>query len=152
MHSDPSHVVAFNCALASVNTAADRQSQTANHVPDRAGAFNRARWTVKGCEDTVARGVHYAAAETHDFLANLLMIVVDQVAPARVPNRRDALGRLDNVDEEDGCENTVRLQHGSFARQKLLDLRQQRIGVADPGNVIIARKLDELCGGICLAM
>src|SRR6185503_5030432 len=79
VHSDTSHVVAFNYALTSVNTAADRQSQTANHVPDRAGAFNRARWTVKGCEDTVARGVHYAAAETHDFLANLLMIVVDQV-------------------------------------------------------------------------
>ena len=109
MHSDPGHVVAFNDALASVNTAADRQSQTANHVPDRAGAFDRARRTVKGCEDTIARGVHYPAAETRDFLANLLMMVVDQVAPARVSNRRDALGRLDNIDEEDGCENTVRL-------------------------------------------
>jgi hypothetical protein len=34
VHSDASHVVAFNYALTSVNTAADRQSQTANHVPD----------------------------------------------------------------------------------------------------------------------
>ena len=42
-------------------------------------------------------------------------------------------------------QNTVRLQHGSFARQKLLDLGHQQVGVADPGNVIIARKLDELC-------
>ena len=109
VHSNASHLVAFNYALTSVNTAADRQSQSANHVPDRAGAFNRARWTVKGCEDTIARGVHYPAAEPRDFLANLLMIVVDQVAPARVSNRRGALSRLDNVDEEDGCENTVRL-------------------------------------------
>ena len=109
VHSDASHVVPFNHALTSVNTAADRQSQAANHVPNRAGTFDRARWTVKGCKDTIARGVHHPAAETRDFLANLLVIVVDQVAPARVPDRRCALGRLDNVDEQDGCENTVRL-------------------------------------------
>ena len=109
MHSDTSHVVAFDDALAGVNAAADPQSQRANHVPNRVGAFNRARWAVEGCKDTIPRGVHYPAAETRDFLANLLVIVVDQVVPARVPDRRCALGRLDNVDEEDGCENTVRL-------------------------------------------
>src|SRR5262249_4745943 len=129
MHGDASHVVTFNYALAGVNTAANRQSQTAYDVLDHAGAFNRARRTVKGCKDTIARGVHDAATETGDFLANLLMIVVDQVTPARVSDRRSALGRLDNIDEEDGCEDTIRLQHGSFASQKLLDLRQQRIGV-----------------------
>ena len=109
MYSDTSHVVAFDYALARVNAAPDPQPQRANHVPNRVGTFNRASWTVEGCKDTIPRGVHYPAAETCDFLANLLLIVVDQVAPTRVPDRRGTLGRLDDVDEEDGCENTVRL-------------------------------------------
>src|ERR1700730_6252465 len=54
--------------------------------------------------------------------------------------------RLDNIDEQDGRENTDRLQRGTFARQELPDLGHQRFAVAHPGNVIIARKLDELCG------
>ena len=92
VHGDTSHVVAFNYALTSVNTAADRQSQVANRVPECASAFNRARRTVKGCKDTIARGVHHPAAEMRDFLANLLLIVADEVAPTRVPNCRRTLG------------------------------------------------------------
>ena len=69
------------------------------------------------------------------------------VVDVKLPALRERAG-----DEEDGWGNAFYLQHGSFARQKLLDLRQQRIGVADPGNVMIARKLDELCSGICSAM
>src|SRR3954447_6343501 len=98
VHGDASHVVAFHYAFAGVNAAADRQSQRANRVPNRAGALNRARWTVKRRKDAIARGVYNPAAEACDFLGNLLLIVVDQVAPARVTDRRGTLGRLDNVD------------------------------------------------------
>src|SRR5262249_33013776 len=140
MNSDSSHVVAFNCALAGVNTAAYRQSQRANHVPDRTGTLDRACWAVKDCKDAIASGVHDPSAVTLDFLANLLLIIVDQVAPTRVSDRRCALGRLDDVYEQDGRENTVYLNHGTFACQEFLHLRQQWIGVADPRNVIIARK------------
>src|SRR5262245_54049481 len=77
MHGDARYVLAFDDALTRVNAAADGQSQAANHLPDRASAFDRASRAVKDGKDTIARGVHYSAAESRDFPTNLLLISVD---------------------------------------------------------------------------
>lgn len=66
----------------------------------------RTRWAVKGCKDTIARGIHYAAAATRDFLANLMLKLSTRSGQRAFPNAC-ALGRLYNVDEGDGCKNTV---------------------------------------------
>src|SRR5262245_26757442 len=84
----------------------------------RAHAPDSARRTVKGCKDTVSGGVYHPTARARDFLANLLLVIVDHVAPSRISHGGSALSRLYHVDKQYCGEHAVCIRGGSDAGQK----------------------------------
>ena len=72
------------------------------------------------------------------------VVLVEQLAPAPVAELGRALGRADDVGEEHGREHAIRLGPGPDAREELLDLVDDRVGIARPDEVLVAGELDEL--------
>src|SRR5438034_11627083 len=73
------------------------------------------------------------------------MMLIQQVAPALVTESRVPLGRADNVGEQYGGQQPVGMRCRPDTGEKLLDLIENCVLVADPGQVVLTGKLDELC-------
>src|SRR2546430_10727837 len=75
------------------------------------------------------------------------MMLIQQVAPPLVAESRVPLRRAGNVGEEHGGQKPVRMRCRPDTGEKLLDLIDNCVLVADPGEVVLTGKLDELCAG-----
>src|SRR2546427_13146562 len=86
---------------------------------------------------------------------------LEKLAPGAVAELGGPCGRADDVREQDGGKHSLwfgRLPAAALpdAGQKLLDLPNDRLAVSDPGEVVVARKLNVdgignvLCGVACV--
>ena len=98
---------------------------------------------VEGGEEPVARGVDLAAPEAAELAADEVVVSLEEVAPAAIPEGGGLLRGADDVGEEDGGEHPVGLGAVPDAGQELLDLVEDRVRVVRPGQVIDAGQLDE---------
>src|SRR5207247_179537 len=109
---------------------------------DRARRANGARGAIERRQDTVAGPIDLAPIVARDLAPYPLLIAQQQIAPPRVTERLDPLGRTDDVPEEDGREHAIggncRLPR---AREETLDLREDRLRVAQIRNVVRALDL-----------
>jgi hypothetical protein len=81
-------------------------------------------------------------AQARYLLANVLLIVVHQVPPPGIAQRCCASRRANDVDEQDRGEDTIHLGRRAYARHELLNLGEQIVDLAYPGDMILTRKLD----------
>ena len=74
-------------------------------------------------------------------------MLVEEVTPLPVAQRRDPLRRPDDVGEEDRGEGPVEVDGAPRAGQELLDLTEHHVGVAGVEEVGVARDLDQPAAG-----
>jgi hypothetical protein len=68
------------------------------------------------------------------------IVTVHDTTQFRVAEARSEIGRPDNVGEQHGGQNTIRVPCGQGAGNELLNLVEERIHVTDPGDVIPPRE------------
>src|SRR5438067_8763465 len=78
------------------------------------------------------------------------VMLFEHVTPGGVAQRCRSLRRTDDVGEKNGREHSIRLQCRADASEKLLDLVENVLLIAGPGQVIDAGELDELRTGNAL--
>ena len=75
-------------------------------------------------------------------MADDAVVIVEQVVPAEVAEFGGALGRADDVGENDCGEHTFGVEAAAGAGDELLDLVENRCGIARPVQRVGAGQLD----------
>jgi hypothetical protein len=143
VHGDSADIPVSKLALAGVESRTDLDAQRAHLLADRACAVDAPCRPVEGREDAVARGFYLPTAVPVELTPDEAVVLLEQIAPASVAERRGAFGRLDYVGEEHGRKGTVGLALAALACQELLGLVDDLIRVAGPGPMVVTRQLDE---------
>src|SRR5439155_1308530 len=140
--SDASHRVPSELDLTRVQTGPHLEAQRSDRVADRTRAADRPRGPVEDREDAVAGSVDLPSMEPLQLSADRLVVRLEELAPPPVTERRRLLCRADDVREEHCHQYTIRLAATTNARQEVLDLVEDLVGV-EPWNMIFACELDE---------
>jgi len=98
----------------------------------------RARAAERG-DESVSGRVDFAAGESLQFVTHDGVVVVQEIAPAVVAEQGGALGRTDDVGEDDRRQQALGIRPAAHAGDELLDLVDHRSGVAHPIQRIFAR-------------
>ena len=137
------HVVAEQLRLARVHAGADLDAEPAHGARDRGGAPDRARRTVEHGEEPVAHRLDLATAVVGELLAHDAVVLVQELAPAAVAERRRQLRGADDVGEQQGQQRAGRLRRPPRSRHELLDLPDHPLGVADGKGMVSSLELHE---------
>ena len=106
---------------------------------------------VEGDEEAVTGGLDLAAAVAVEPLTDKRLLLLEQIAPAPITDLGRALGRGDDVGEDDGRQDSVEAGDRAHAGDELLDGRQRSLRVADPGEMVDALELDVAATGDLLS-
>jgi len=133
--SDAPRLAVDQLALAAVQPRADLQVEVADGLSDREGTADRPCRAVEGGEEAVASGVHFLTAETTELRADGLVMLLQYSAPGAVAQLDRPRGGADDVREENGREDSVRLglprlPCGDLCKEAF-QLGQERFGIAD---------------------
>lgn len=102
-----------------------------------------ARRAVEGGEEAVAGPLHLAAAVEAELAADDRVMALEQLAPVAIAELRGAGGRADDVGERHGREHAVVLARRPGPGEELLDLVDDRVGVAEHRQVVGALELHQ---------
>jgi hypothetical protein len=123
-----------------VHAGAQLDSQLAHGLAQALGAAHRPGGTVEGGEHAVARGLHDAPALRLDRAVRERVVALEQVAPGAVAELTGAPRGVDDVGEEHRGERALGGRCLPLAREELLDLVEDRVEVAEPEGVVLARQ------------
>jgi len=112
-------VAVGDLALAGVEPGPDLELEWTERVADRRRCENRPRRPVEGGEEAVAGRVELAALEAGELAADDSVMPLQQLPPLRVTESCRPLGRADDVGEEDGREDALRLHLARELRDEL---------------------------------
>jgi hypothetical protein len=73
------------------------------------------------------------------------MVFLKQLAPGPISQFRRSFRRADNVGEQDGRQNAIRLRAMAYSREKFFNLIEQRVRIPGIGCMILSRELDQFC-------
>src|SRR5215218_11309579 len=107
-----------------MEAGAHLQAERAYAVPDRGRALDRSGGAVEGREKAVSKRLHLAAAEAPELAASEFVMARDQVPPAPVAGLRRAPGRVDDVGEHHGRQDTIEGPSLAGAGEEFLHLVQ----------------------------
>src|SRR5438067_6035212 len=139
VHRNAAELVADSLALGGVDAGTYVEPEQRRRVLDRAGAADRARGAVERRHEPVAGRVDLDAAEALKLTPDRLVVPLEQLAPAAVAECDGSLGRSDDVGEENRGEDAIGVRYGTHACEELLDLVDDRIGLADDRTAILSR-------------
>src|SRR5262249_60806357 len=108
------------------------------------GTADPAGGAVERADEAVAGGVALLAAEALELAPHQRVVALEELAPLAVAEPRGEGGRADDVGEEQGGEDAVRLRRGADTGQELLHLTKQGIRFTSPRQGGRARKLGQL--------
>ena len=143
----PATSLADALALAGVDAGADRDAGAARALGDAERAADRPRRPVEGGEEAVAHRLDLVAAVGGELGADERVVGVEQLAPRAVADLGRALGRADDVGEQDGRQHPLGRAGGARAGDELLELVHERVGVVEEDDALAARQLDEAGAG-----
>jgi hypothetical protein len=143
------NVAAPHLDLASMQTSAYRQADLTRGTAERQRAPDRTTGPVEGGEHAVPGALHQIASMPVDELTRKRVVLVEATTPPLVAYFGRLPRGVDDVREHDRRENALEIGVARFAmaRHELLDVADQRLGVAGPECVISRRILDVLRPG-----
>ena len=141
---EPGYLLVVELDLARVEPRAHVEPECPDPVAQRAGATDGSGRAVEGREKPVARRVDLAASEPAELPADDMVMAIQKVPSAAIPESRGPLGRAHDVGEEHGGKDAVWLWAVPDACQELLDLVDDGVAVLAPGQMIAPGKLHEL--------
>ena len=126
MYRHAGDVVAAHLDLARVNAGpySMPSGRTASTIASR--AVERDAGAGERRDESVAGGVYFAAAESLELVADDAVVVVEQVLPPEVAELGRALGRADDIGENDCGEHTFGVRAAAHAGDELFDLVEHR--------------------------
>ena len=81
----------------------------------------------------------FLAPKAHELPAHERVMARQKLAPGGVAQLRSALGRTDDVREQDRRQHTIRILDALLAGDELLDLIEDRVVVSDVKEVVAPR-------------
>src|SRR5690349_20246017 len=135
-------------ALAGVQAGPDLELQRLERLANGRRSKHRPRRAVEDGEETVAGRVELAALELRELTAHDGVMPLQELSPARVAEGRSSLGRADDVHEEDGREDALRLDLAGELRDEPCRRRHRRLMslVVDPAvDAPERRQLGDFC-------
>src|SRR5215218_4140301 len=141
VHCEAAEVAIHHLELARVQSGAHLQPQRAHRLGHRGGAADRPRRSVEGREEAVAGALDLPAAMALERLPEQRVVALQQETPAPVAHLRRPPGGLHDVGEHHRRQHAVRLALVARAREELLDLSEEAVGVADREHVVAALQL-----------
>jgi hypothetical protein len=117
-------------------------AERSDRVDDRVRAVDRNAGTGECRDESVSGRVDFTATVALQFVADDVVVVVEQVVSAVVAERCGALRGADNVGENDCGENTFGVEAAAHARDELFDLIEHRRGLAHPVQRVGTKQLD----------
>src|SRR5262250_474970 len=142
VHGDPPDVVLHQLAFTRVESGPDLNPQGTDRIADGAGAADCPRGAIEGREEAVPHRLDLSTPMPFEFPSYYPIVRIEECAPRTVAQRRGPLRRAHDVGEEDGGKHAVELRGGTDASQELPELANDRVLVAGPWQMIVARQLD----------
>lgn len=142
VHRDATELVTDNLALAGVNPGADVETETSNGLDDRTRSAGGPGRTVERGEEPVTGRIDLTPAEAGEVLAHHAMVRFEEITPPPVAQRGGPFGGTNQVCEQHGGQDAVRLDGVTRTGEELLDLVQDRGGITQERRMIIAGQLD----------
>ena len=125
-------VLADQLTLAGVQPDADLYAHPGRRRDDRLCAAQRRRGRSReGRQEAISGRLHLSALKSGELPADELVVPGEEVSPAIVAQLRGTGRRVDYVGEHHGEKGPSRLAAAPPSRQKLLDLPEDRLGVAE---------------------
>src|SRR5262249_9683115 len=142
---DAGDVVAGKFDLSCVHAGSDLETERVQSVDYGQRAAHGAGGTIEGGQETVACGVHFAAAVAFQLSAHDRLVRVEEHVPAWCACFGGPLCGGVDVGEHDRGQNAVRLGDLAFPGEELLNFAEHGVLIAAPGVLLGAGKFDELC-------
>src|SRR6266545_7499610 len=144
---DAADVVVAELDLSGVQAGADLDAESTHIVADAGSATNGACGAIERRKKSVTRRLLLTAAETNKLLAHQRVVLLEEALPSLIADAGRELGRADDIGEHDRRKHAVDRTRRPDSGEKLLHLIQKRILIADPGQMIVSRKLDKFGAG-----
>lgn len=122
MHRNAAHIVGADFDLPGVKAGADFDPQRPNRGDQRQRAMDGASRPVEGGKKSIAERLDLGAPEARQLAAEYRMMGVEQLAPTLVADGLRALGRIDNVGEENRRQGALAANRGLHTGEKFGDL------------------------------
>src|SRR5215471_12461296 len=143
MNGNPTDLVTSQFDLARVQPRSNLDPELAHGITDAERAAHRPRWSVERRQESITGSIDLTATEARKFHPNQSVMRLEQIVPRSIAKSGGQLCRADDVREKHRGEDTVGVGATSDTRQELLNLVQDRILIPHPGEVILARELNE---------
>src|SRR5579875_2928765 len=122
MHGQTGDIGAAHLHLAGVDTHADLDPEHPHGVDDRVRARDGRTRAGKGGDETVPGSVDFATAEPVELTSDDGVVVVEQVSPPAVAERRSVLSGSGDVGEHDRGEYPLGVEAAPHPGDEFLDL------------------------------
>src|SRR5262249_62213514 len=123
----------------------DLERQRFQRFPNGRGAANPACGTVERSKEAIADGVEFPSTKADDLTAYRAVVLIEEFAPAAVPEVCCALGGADDVQKQNRREHTIVFGGGVDTREEPFESIANWVGGAHPPRMVDATKLRE-CG------
>jgi len=122
-----------------MNAGSDFHVQPSHIDAYRLGTLNGACRTREGCYETISGSVDGLAPKGRYAAPNNIVVLIKQGPPLAITEFRRSFGRANNIGHQDSKEDTLARGAYSLSCQELLDLADQEILIAIPGQVVGTR-------------
>jgi hypothetical protein len=141
---DATDVALAQLDLAGVEARPDLDVDAAQLVPEGGGAADRPAGAVEGRQDPVAGGLDELTTELLDQPAGKVVVDLQQLAPAPVPEAGGPLGGAGDIGEQHGRQHPPGPGGSVDAGEELLDVVQGELGCLPDEQRVGSWKLDQL--------
>jgi hypothetical protein len=92
-----------------VDASPDLKAERLDSVGNGPRTADRASRSIEARKKTVACRIDFATSMTLELLSNCKMMLAKEILPSPIPDLRGLFGRVNNIREQDGGKNPVRL-------------------------------------------
>jgi hypothetical protein len=110
VHGHAADLAALDLDLAGMESGSHGDPNRTHPIDDRRGAADGTGWAIEGREKAIAKSLNLAPAVTREFLTDSLIVPIEQTAPLAIPDLDCTPSRIDDIGEQYGGQNAVRLQ------------------------------------------
>src|SRR5262245_10868099 len=143
MYGDSPELAVGDLTFACVDAGPHIQPDSSERVDYGAAAANCARGSVEGCEEAVSSGVDLPPSIAGQLRPDDRVVGVQQLPPGPITQLGGALGGRNNIGEKDSRQYSVEVGRLPDPGEETVNVRNRRVQILAPWDVIAPVDLDE---------